>query len=242
MPHDTSHLTSVGKLPRRSLHPAPSHHQRAVLVQPVRHPHLPADQTASALPAAGHPTPRTLALLWAGRAVRTCGRCHQKGHFASICPQPPQRTASNVAHFSLSRESAAHSAGCISVATQLRHASTPCPLTWLPGTGSDVDAIGLRHLSALGGAPADLSQDVDTVYTADGRSLSSLGKVSDTLFAASARHQTTINVYDGLTDALLSKASLAALGYLPQGWPQHVRRTAPSTARGRSRPPACQAR
>ena len=157
---------------------------------------------------------------------RTCGRCHQKGHFASMCPQTPQRTVSNVAHLSLSRASAGPSAGCISVATQLRHASTPCPLTWLPDTGSNVNAIGLRHLSALGGAPADLSQDVDTVYTADGRSLSSLGKVSATLFAGSARHPTTIHVYDGLTDALLSKASLAALGYLPQGWPQHVRRTA----------------
>ena len=92
MPHDTSHLTSVGKLPRRSLHPAPSHHQRTVLVQPVRHPHLPADQTASALPAAGHPTPRTLALLWAGRVVgatrkdtlRPCARTHQ--HSRSIQP------------------------------------------------------------------------------------------------------------------------------------------------------------
>ena len=156
----------------------------------------------------------------------TCGRCHQKGHFASMCPQPPQCTASNVAHLSLSRASTAPSAGCISAATQLRHASTPCPLTWLPNTGSGVDTIGLHHLSTLGEVPADLSQDADTVSTADGRSLSSLGKTSATLLAGSARHQTTIHVYDGLTVALLSKASLAALGYLPQGWPQHVRSTA----------------
>ena len=61
----------------------------------------------------------------------------------------------------------------------------PCPLTWLTDTGSDIDAISFRHLSALGGVPADLSQDADTVYTADGRSLSSLGKVSATLFAGS---------------------------------------------------------
>ena len=223
MPHDTSHLTNVGKLPRRNLHPASSHHQRAVLAQPVHHPNLPADRTANVPPAAGHPIPRTPALVWAGRVVgvirkATLPRCAPNPH--SVQP------ASNVAHLSLICASTAPSAGCISVATQLRHASAPCPLTWLPDTGSDVDAISFRHLFALGGVPADLSQDAVTVYTADGWSLSSLGKVSATLFTGSARHQTTIHLYDGLTDALPSKASLAALGYLSQGWPERVRRTA----------------
>ena len=69
MQHETSHLTSVGKLPRRSLNLAPCQYQQVVLVQPVHHTHLPADQTASVPPVAGHPTPRTPALLWVGRVV-----------------------------------------------------------------------------------------------------------------------------------------------------------------------------
>ena len=168
---------------------------------------------------------------------RTCGRCHQKGHFASKCPQPPQRTESNVARLSLSHASTTPSAACISVATQLRHASTPCPLTWLPDIGSDVDAIGPRHLPAVGGVPPESSQDGDTVYTADGRSLSSLGKVSATLFAGSARHQTTIHVTDGLTDALLLKACLAPLGTSRKVFPNMC--DVPPKHRHRPRSTAC---
>ena len=156
-----------------------------------------------------------------------CGKCHQKGHFGHMCPNPPaqpKRTA-NLAHLSLSRASNSNSSAFVSVDTQLEHVVAPRTLRWLPDTGSDVDAIGLCHLSALGGNIVDLTRDPDTVYTADGRSLTSLGRIRATLFTTTTRHTTTVHVYDGLTDALLSRTSLAALGYLPEGWPQHIRRT-----------------
>ena len=64
--------------------------------------------------------------------------------------------------------------------TQLEHVVAPRTLRWLPDIGSDVDAIGLCHLSALGGNIVDLTRDPDTVYTADGRSLTSLGRIRAT--------------------------------------------------------------
>ena len=144
-----------------------------------------------------------------------------------MCPNPPaqpKRTA-NLAHLSLNRASNSNSSAFVSVDTQLKHVVAPRTLRWLPDTGSDVDPIGLRHLSALGGNLADLTRDPDTVCTADGRSLTSLGRFRATLFMTTTHHTPTVHVYDGLTDALLSRTSLAAMGYLPEGWPQQIRRT-----------------
>ena len=181
------------------------------------------DKSKAKCPACGrsHNKQPCPALTW------KCGKCHQKGHFGHMCPNPPaqpKRTA-NLAHLSLSRASNSNSSAFISVDTQLEHVVAPCTLRWLPDTGSDVDAIGLHHLSALGGNIADLTRDPDTVYTADGRSLKSLGRIRAALFTTTTHHTTTVHVYDGLTDALLSQTSLAALGYLLEGWPQHIRRT-----------------
>ena len=121
-------------------------------------------------------------------------------------PAQPKRTA-NLAHLSPRRASNSNSSAFVSVDTQLEHVVAPRTLRLLPDTGRDVDTIGLRHLSALRENIADLTRDPDTVYTADGMSLTSLGRIRATVFTTTTNHSTTVHVYNGLTDALLSRAS-----------------------------------
>ena len=53
-------------------------------------------------------------------ADRTCGRCQQKGHFAHVCPNPPQqKRGANLAHLSLSRAAGSHATDRIPVDTRL---------------------------------------------------------------------------------------------------------------------------
>ena len=61
-----------------------------------------------------------------------------------------------------------------------------------------------------------------TLRTADGTSLKSFGSIPVTLTSDGRQHVSTLHVYDGLDDALLSRQSLEALGFLPKDWPQHV--------------------
>ena len=104
-------------------------------------------------------------------------------------------------------------------------------LAWVPDTGSDVDAIGLNHLDQLGGFPENLSVE-DIVTSANGQELRSLGKINTALQLDETTHYTTVHVYEELTDALLSRRTLMALGVLPSDWPHvtHVRHLATSSA------------
>lgn len=106
------------------------------------------------------------------------------------------------------------------VETQLATEPSAVSLPWVPDTGSDVDAIGVDHLTHLGGHPENLADDFDDVMTADGRTLSALGQIQCTLSVGEVSHTTSLHVYGGLSDALLSRRSLEALGFLPEGWPQ----------------------
>ena len=85
-----------------------------------------------------------------------------------------------------------------------------------------MDAIGLNHLASLRGFVENLDTDNDEVHTADGSILNSVGQISATLTAGSRQHNCIIHVYDGLTDALLSRQSLCALEFLPTQWPKQV--------------------
>ena len=60
----------------------------------------------------------------------------------------------------------------------------------------------------------------------NGERLKSVGKIAATLSAGSTSHTTTIHVYDDLNDALLSRTSLAALGFLPENWQKQMPRVA----------------
>ncbi|XP_065193134.1 uncharacterized protein LOC135824328 [Sycon ciliatum] len=154
---------------------------------------------------------------------KVCLNCNGTGHFRAMCRRPAKKPdkSSKIAHLRLNRASLLDDA-TVSVATQLVTEPEPVALSWLPDTGSDVDAIGTQHLDQLGGFVENLLDDIDDVRTADGASLTPVGKISATLSCGPNQHTSTIHVYDGLTDALLSRSSLHALGYLPSGWPKQI--------------------
>ena len=104
-------------------------------------------------------------------------------------------------------------------------------MRWIPDTGSDIDAIGIRQLANIGGFTENLDTDPDDVRTASGDSLKSVGRINVTLTAGSASHNSTIHVYEGLDDALLSRQSLSALGFIPPDWPKQVARMTVPTSR-----------
>ena len=108
---------------------------------------------------------------------------------------------------------------------KLKGKSDAVSLAWIPDTGSDVDAIGLKQLRAIGGDKESLVEDEDDVRSANGERLKSVGKISANLSTEAAECDSTIHVYEGLSDALLSQSSLQALGFLPPGWPGKLYRT-----------------
>ena len=120
----------------------------------------------------------------------------------------------------------------LDVSTRLSMESSSTVLSWVPDTRSDVDAIGLNQLDQLGGFPENLSVDRLTKTLspagANGQELRSLGKIDTTLRLDESTHDTTVHVYEELTDALLSRRTLMALGVLRSDWPHvtHVRRLA----------------
>eukprot|EP00117_Sycon_ciliatum_P020010 scpid17310/ scgid17953/ len=148
-------------------------------------------------------------------AGRKCNGCQRMGHFLATCPAAKK----TVGQLKLQRAISSRDASTIVVDTQLVSASEPTSLRWLPDTGSDVDAIGLAHLSTLGEFPENLPADRDVVCTANGSALTSLGKLNATLTLGSATHSTVVHVYDSLDEALLSRNSLSALNLLPAAWP-----------------------
>ena len=110
----------------------------------------------------------------------------------------------------------------VRIDTQLVSEPSTVPLVWLPDTGSDVDAVGARHLEQLGGFLENLQPDYNDVRTADGTSLKSFGSIPVTLASDGRQHVSTLHVYDGLDDALLSRQ------FLVKPWVSYPR-TGPST-------------
>jgi len=168
-------------------------------------------------------------------AGKTCHSCQSIGHFASMCRRKSTKHSSgsskSLGLLKLQRATSSDLKCTVSVLTQLETESTPVFLGWIPDTGSDVDAIGPQHLEKLGGSSSQLMQDHEKVCAADGHGLVSIGKVNATLSVGSAALPTTIHVYDGLTDALLSRQSLQTLGFLPQDWPRIAAMSCPDASK-----------
>ena len=160
-------------------------------------------------------------------ADKRCHKCQKFGHFHIMCDQQPAKSQTQapstgrVGHLRLNRARLS----TIAVDTKLEGKSDAVSLAWIPDTGSDVDAIGLKQLRAIGGDKERLVEDEDDVRSANGERLKSVGKISANLSTEAAESDSTIHVYEGLSDALLSQSSLQALGFLPPGWPGKLYRT-----------------
>jgi len=134
-----------------------------------------------------------------------------------MCPN--KSTTKKVGQLRLQRAST-RDGRTVDISTQLNTEPSGTPLRWVPDTGSDVDAIGVSHLTTLGGFPENLDVDHDVVSTANGHALVNIGKITATLSVNEVEHTTTLRVYEDLDEALLSCSSLRALGILPANWPQ----------------------
>ena len=163
---------------------------------------------------------------------RKCNGCKGRGHFAAFCPKKkksPPGSDKKIGQLKLRQAaSPATLQATLDVSTRLNTESASTVLAWVPHTGSDVDAIGLNQLNQLGGFPENLSVDEDIFTGANGQQLGSLGKIDTTLQLDETTHDTTVHAYEELTDALLSRRTLMALGVLPSDWSHvtHVRRLA----------------
>ena len=82
------------------------------------------------------------------------------------------------------------------------------PFNWILDTGSDADAVGVSQLTALGGFVENLDVDDDEVRGANGTQLRSLGNICATFSTGATQHVSTIHVYEGLDNALLSRVTL----------------------------------
>ena len=153
---------------------------------------------------------------------RTCNKCQQKGHFQSVCSNAlATRSQPLIGRLQLQRTHLRRPE-LLPVSTQLTTEPTPVSLQWIPDTGSDVDAIGIRQLKHLGGFLENIDVDEAVVFSASGSPLENAGCISATLKLGPATHSTVLHVFYGLDDALLSRDSLKALKVLPRDWPHHV--------------------
>ena len=153
-------------------------------------------------------------------AGKTCNGCKASGHFEKMCPKKSQSAHRNgkIGQLKLQQASSGNQ-GTVTVHATLNTETTGAPIDWIPDTGSDVDAIGLQHLELLGGFPENLATDYDVVTGVNGQRLESAGQIHSSLAIGAKSYDTTIHVYPDLSDALLSRTSLLALGLLPANWP-----------------------
>ncbi|XP_065182282.1 uncharacterized protein LOC135812991 [Sycon ciliatum] len=163
---------------------------------------------------------------------KKCSGCKIIGHFQAVCrksrkpaDQSSQRTLGRLQL----RRAQCDASPTVPVDTQLCTEPDATSLEWIPDTGSDIDAIGVDQLAHLGGFVENLATDHDNVHAANGERLVSAGKISATLTIGSLKHDSTIHVYRGLREPLLSRQSLYALGLLPDGWPKQVARVCTSS-------------
>ena len=98
-------------------------------------------------------------------ADRKCPACHWIGHFLSMCPSSGKKT---VGVLKLQQTTLSRDSHTVHLDTQLLSAFHPTSIKWLPDTGSDIDAFGLKNqLSFLSDFPENLKADTDIVRAAN---------------------------------------------------------------------------
>ena len=157
---------------------------------------------------------------------KKCNGCHGIGHFQGMCPKSRKPGTNGTIGQLRLQQAKRQPHRLVPVETTLNtetHATVP---DCVPDSGSDVDAMGTRQLKHIGGLVENICPVTDIVTSVNGERLKSVRKIAATLSAGSISHTTTIHVYDDLSDALLSRTSLAALGFLPENWPKQMPRVA----------------
>ena len=152
---------------------------------------------------------------------KTCNKCGKLGHFAVVCRSAAapnkDEPKSKVGRVQIAR----HIVPEPRIPIQTVIAGQSIQIKWRDDTGSDLDVIGLRELKRVGLTSRDLAQPVESVHTADGRSMQVAGHIRLTLSLSDKKVDSEVLVIKGVVDPLLSKSSLIALGFLPKDWPHH---------------------
>ncbi|KAG0721036.1 Retrovirus-related Pol polyprotein from transposon opus [Chionoecetes opilio] len=97
-----------------------------------------------------------------------------------------------------------------------------CKLQFTPDTGAEANVIGLSQLRCLGLSESDLSNCQDEVLAANKSRLSPVGSFKATLTLGEATVNTTIGVFWGVDDALLSWYDSRALHIIPEDYPKQI--------------------
>ena len=97
-----------------------------------------------------------------------------------MCPNGHASRSSRIGRLSLHR-TAVSKTHTVDVATTLNTETEPTSFTWIPDTGSDVDAVAIKQLTRLGGFIENLDDDHETVYSASGTALKNVGKIKASL-------------------------------------------------------------
>ena len=143
-----------------------------------------------------------------------CKSCNRKGHFARWC-----KSSSREPRVSAGRVCVRGSTiSGIPVDVQSGH-SKLSKIVFRDDTGSDIDVVSPRQLKALGKSSKDLTSVSHTVFSADGKDMSVLGKIPVMLSANGLQFNSSLFVIQGVQEPLLSKSSLKGLGFLPEQWP-----------------------
>ena len=151
-------------------------------------------------------------------ATRQCSRCGKTGHFAKMCQTRQPSEKGKLGRLKLQRV-VAQTADTVPVTVDPIGMGCTREILWFPDTGSDVDAISKATMEELCLTTSDLLHDDASVISANGNHLDSLGKIPVIMRCHGEEVRNDIHVYEDLVGPLMSKATLKALGFLPQDWP-----------------------
>ena len=154
-----------------------------------------------------------------------CRKCNKQGHFARWCRSKKNKEDNKVSLKEVSAGRVEVKNLCsISqvdlIQVEVRHSKRVSTLQFRDDTGSDIDAIGPKHLKAMQVSVQELERADLTVCGANSKSMKVLGKFPVELLSNNTTVNSHIYVLTGVKQPLLSKRSLKGLQYLPKDWPK----------------------
>ena len=144
----------------------------------------------------------------------TCNKCGKMGHKGSMCQSKSKKSG----RLKLCRVEKVDDFKA-ELATKVKGSKGFRRLEWLPDTGSDVNAVNVKDLKALGGDPNKLEPDTEEVRSVGGHLLKSEGVTQVVIRPGRRKLTLDVHVYKKLDDAILSRKTLVDLGWISPNWP-----------------------
>lgn len=155
---------------------------------------------------------------------KTCHSCGTKGHFSPCCPKKtrsgkPKDTPSlrSMSSIQLSGIQATEN---LNLETKISDDANWSLVTWVPDTGSDIDAMDMNTFLSNGGDLKDLREDRDVVCNVSGTNMDGVGCCLISIREGKNEVEAVLHVFKDIQGCYLSRDTLKALGYLPSNWPK----------------------